>query len=140
MEFITDKQPKLTIEMSTIVVTDYDTAIEYFVDKLGFKLIEDSRIDSDKRWVVVAPSEQASHKLLLAKAKTSEQSNSIGKQAAGRVAFFLNTNDFETTYSRFKNEDVKFLEEPRVESYGKVVVFEDICGNRWDLIEHRLHR
>lgn len=123
--------------MSTIVVSDYDMAIDYFVDKLGFILCDDIDLDHGKRWVVIAPSEQASHKLLLAKAKSDEQKKAIGKQTANRVAFFLFTGDFEKTYSHFQGNGVKFCEEPRNESYGKVVVFEDICGNRWDLIERQ---
>ena len=124
----------LSLGMITIVVDDYDVAKNYYLNKLGFKLIEDSQIDSEKRWVVVSPGEFGAN-ILLAKAGTRRQQNAIGKSAGGRVGFFLFTNNFEKTYKTFKQNRVKFLEDPREESYGRVVVFCDKYGNKWDLIE-----
>ena len=124
----------LSLGMITIVVDDYDVAKNYYLNKLGFKLIEDSQIDSEKRWVVVSPGEFGAN-ILLAKAGTRRQQKAIGKSAGGRVGFFLFTNNFEKTYKTFKQNRVKFLEDPREESYGRVVVFCDKYGNKWDLIE-----
>ena len=126
----------LKFGMVTIVVDDYDIAISHYVTDLGFHLIEDTQIDSAKRWVVVSPSEQGA-KILLAKASTPEQISAIGNSTAGRVAFFLYTEDFENVYENYKNAGVEFTEEPRSETFGKVVVFKDAYGNKWDLIENR---
>jgi catechol 2,3-dioxygenase-like lactoylglutathione lyase family enzyme len=126
----------LKFGMVTIVVDDYDIAISHYVTDLGFHLIEDTQIDSAKRWVVVSPGEQGA-KILLAKASTPEQISAIGNSTAGRVAFFLYTDDFENVYANYKNAGVEFTEEPRSETFGKVVVFKDAYGNKWDLIENR---
>lgn len=122
----------------TLVVDDYDKAISFYVDIMGFDLVEDTILAPDKRWVVVRPSfsdEQDAASLLLAKADDDEQRASIGNQAGGRVAFFLKTNDFHEDYRKMKESGVQFLEEPRSESYGHVVVFADPFGNKWDLLE-----
>jgi catechol 2,3-dioxygenase-like lactoylglutathione lyase family enzyme len=126
----------LKFGMVTIVVDDYDIAISHYVTDLGFHLIEDTQIDSAKRWVVVSPGEEGA-KILLAKASTPEQISAIGNSTAGRVAFFLYTDDFENVYANYKNAGVEFTEEPRSETFGKVVVFKDAYGNKWDLIENR---
>jgi uncharacterized glyoxalase superfamily protein PhnB len=126
----------LKFGMVTIVVDDYDIAISHYVTDLGFHLIEDTQIDSAKRWVVVSPGKQGA-KILLAKASTPEQISAIGNSTAGRVAFFLYTEDFENVYANYKNAGVEFTEEPRSETFGKVVVFKDAYGNKWDLIENR---
>jgi uncharacterized glyoxalase superfamily protein PhnB len=126
----------LKFGMVTIVVDDYDIAISHYVTDLGFHLIEDTQIDSAKRWVVVSPGKQGA-KILLAKASTPEQISAIGNSTAGRVAFFLYTEDFENVYTNYKNAGVEFTEEPRSETFGKVVVFKDAYGNKWDLIENR---
>jgi catechol 2,3-dioxygenase-like lactoylglutathione lyase family enzyme len=117
----------------TYLVRDYDEAISYFVKKLGFILIEDTRISAEKRWVIVATS-NSGFKLLLAKVANDDQKRAIGFQAGGRVAFFLKTDDFNGTYAKLKANGVNFIEEPRHEEYGPVVVFEDIYSNKWDLI------
>ena len=126
----------LKFGMVTIVVDDYDIAISHYVTDLGYHLIEDTQIDSAKRWVVVSPGEEGA-KILLAKASTPEQFSAIGNSTAGRVAFFLYTEDFENVYENYKNAGVEFTEEPRSETFGKVVVFKDAYGNKWDLIENR---
>lgn len=126
----------LKFGMVTIVVDDYDIAISHYVTDLGFHLIEDTQIDTAKRWVVVSPGQQGA-KILLAKASTPEQISAIGNSTAGRVAFFLYTEDFENVYANYKNAGVEFTEEPRSETFGKVVVFKDAYGNKWDLIENR---
>ena len=120
-----------------VVVSEYDPAIRFFVDVLGFELIEDSpALTNDgrpKRWVVVRPPGTATG-LLLARADGADQAAVIGRQAAGRVGFFLNVEDFEAAYARMRAAGVRFLGEPRTEPYGQVVVFTDIAGNKWDLI------
>ena len=120
-----------------LVVHDYDSAISFFVDVLGFELVEDSpSMTSDgrpKRWVVVRPRD-AETGLLLARADGPEQSAIVGKQHAGRVGFFLRVDDFDETYQRLLAARVQFVREPRDEAYGKVAVFLDIAGNRWDLV------
>lgn len=118
-----------------IVVDDYDKAIEYYTDKLGFTLIEDIP-QAGKRWVVVSPSLGSDCNLLLAKASNERQFEFIGNQAGGRVFLFLQTDDFWRDYNTMKNKGVTFCEEPREEEYGTVVVFEDIYGNRWDLYQN----
>ncbi len=124
------------IGLSTLVVHDYDAAIEFFVDKLGFCLMEDTFFESeDKRWVVVAPLGSTDSGLLLAKASGDVQVSAIGSQAGGRVAFFLYTDDFWRDFEAFKSNDIKFVRDPIVQSYGTVAVFEDISGNLWDLLD-----
>jgi catechol 2,3-dioxygenase-like lactoylglutathione lyase family enzyme len=118
-----------------IVVRDYDEAIDWYTRVLGFELIEDRPMTPGKRWVLVKP--RGSHaSLLLAKAANAEQSSRIGNQTGGRVFLFLHTDDFRRDYANYLANGVKFVEQqPRHEEYGTVIVFEDIYGNRWDLIE-----
>jgi catechol 2,3-dioxygenase-like lactoylglutathione lyase family enzyme len=122
------------ISAITLLVADYNAAIAFFVDSLGFALIEDTTLSEDKRWVRVAP-KGGGVCLLLAKASTPEQIARIGDQTGGRVGFFLHTENFDVDYAAMSAKGVRFREAPRTESYGKVVVFEDCSGNVWDLIE-----
>ena len=124
--------------LAAVVVADYDEAIEFFTGALGFELAEDSpalttHTGQPKRWVVVRPP-GANTGLLLARADGAGQEAVIGQQAAGRVAFFLNVDDFDASYRRMSAAGVRFLTEPREEDYGWVSVFLDIAGNKWDLI------
>lgn len=121
--------------MATLVVRDYDEAIAFFVGKLGFKLVEDLAQSGTKRWVVVEA--EGGGQLLLAKAANETQAAVVGNQTGGQVGFFLYTGHFDATYRQLKARGVRFLEEPRSEAYGKVAVFEDLAGNRWDLIEQK---
>ena len=121
------------LALVTIVVPDYDEAIGYFTKVLGFQLVEDTTLSAEKRWVVVSAGEGAS--MLLAKASTPEQTGAIGNQLGGRVGFFLHVEDFDERHVRMMSLGVKFIEGPRSETYGKVVVFEDMYGNRWDMIQ-----
>ncbi|MBX4874713.1 VOC family protein [Rhizobium bangladeshense] len=121
------------LSLVSLLVRDYDEAIAFYVSKLGFQLIEDTRLSNEKRWVVVSPNGgQAS--LLLAKA-IGKQTAAIGQQAGGRVFLFLETDNFARDHARFLAAGVIFREQPRVEAYGTVAVFEDLYGNPWDLIE-----
>ena len=126
----------MKIATLALLVRDYDEAIAWFTRCLGFELAEDIDMGGGKRWVVVRPPGSAGAALLLAKA-IGEQANAIGRQAGGRVFLFLETDDLDSAYQRMTREGVTFREAPRVESYGKVVVFEDLYGNPWDLIEPR---
>lgn len=124
--------------LAAIVVHDYDSAIQFFVDALGFELVEDSpavtsKEGRPKRWVVVRPP-GAETGILLAQADGPEQSAVVGKQFAGRVGLFLNVDDFDAAHDRMTAAGVEFESPPRSEAYGKVAVFLDIAGNRWDLI------
>lgn len=121
----------------TLVVRDYDEAIAWYRDQAGFVVIEDSDMGGGKRWVTVAPAADAFPRLLLAKATTPEQTAHVGDQTGGRVGFFLHTDDFDADHDRMKAAGVTFLEKPRREPYGSVAVFEDLYGNRWDLLEQR---
>jgi len=122
-----------TLSLVTVVVADYDEAIAFYVDKLGFDLREDTPLSPEKRWVVVGP-QGGGAGLLLARAATPEQARSVGAQSGGRVFLFLSTSDFWRDYRRFQARGVVFEEEPREELYGTVAVFRDLYGNRWDLI------
>jgi catechol 2,3-dioxygenase-like lactoylglutathione lyase family enzyme len=126
---------KQHIAAVTLLVPDYDKAIAYYVGKLGFKLIEDTALSATKRWVVVAPPGNGETGLLLAQADSPNQRQAIGNQSGGRVFLILKTDDFDRDFARFKKAGIEFLEEPRKEAYGKVVVFRDAFGNKWDLIE-----
>lgn len=121
----------------TIVVPDYDPAIDFFVHALGFELVEDSPATTNdgrpKRWVVVRPP-GAMTGLLLARADGAEQVATLGRQVAGRVGFFLQVEDFDAAYQRMCSAGVEFVKPPRAEPYGRVAVFTDIAGNRWDLL------
>lgn len=119
----------------TLVVGDYDQAIAYYTQRLGFVLLDDVDLGSGKRWVRVAPSAQAETALLLARADGDAQSARIGDQTGGRVGFFLHTDDFARDHAAMLAHGVRFLESPRAETYGTVAVFEDLYGNRWDLLE-----
>ncbi|MEM8847745.1 MAG: VOC family protein [Bacteroidota bacterium] len=123
------------IGLLTLVVSEYDEAIEFYTQKMGFDLVEDTGLSEDKRWVVVKPKGSKGSGLLLAKAANIEQENSVGNQTGGRVFLFLNTDDFWRDYKIMIAKGVSFLEEPREEAYGTVSVFEDLYGNKWDLLE-----
>ena len=118
-----------------LVVRDYDEAIDWYTRVLGFELREDTPMAGGKRWVRVAPPGSRETSLLLAKATTPAQQASVGCQAGGRVFLFLHTDDFVGTHARIQGLGVHFVETPRHEAYGTVVVFEDLYGNRWDLIQ-----
>ncbi len=118
-----------------LVVRDYDEALAWFVGVLGFVCLEDEAREGGKRWVRVAPASDATFSVLLARAATPEQVTRVGNQAGGRVFLFLETDDFARDHAAFSARGVRFVEEPRHESYGTVCVFEDLYGNRWDLIE-----
>jgi len=124
-----------TLGMIAIVIDDYDLAISHYVNDLGFALIEDKEMTSEKRWVVVAPSIDGA-RILLAKAANDTQKAAIGNSTGGRVAFFMYTTNFNETYSAYISRGIEFIESPRQEAYGQVVVFKDKYGNKWDLIEH----
>jgi catechol 2,3-dioxygenase-like lactoylglutathione lyase family enzyme len=126
---------KQHIAAVTLLVPDYDEAIAYYVGKLGFGLVEDAALSPTKRWVIVAPPGNGETGLLLAQADSPEQRQAIGNQAGGRVFLILKTDDFDRDFARFKRAGIEFLEAPRKEAYGKVVVFRDVFGNKWDLIE-----
>ncbi len=127
------------IGLITLLVAGYDEAIRFYVDVLGFHLVADQVQGDGKRWVVVAPphaADRAGHAaLLLAKATTPEQRARVGDQTGGRVMLFLNTEDFDADHTRMLAAGVQFLEAPRTEPYGKVAVFQDLYGNRWDLLQ-----
>ena len=119
----------------TLVVRDYDEAVDWFTTRLGFSLVEDTALSAEKRWVLMAPPGARSAQLLLAKAATPEQASRIGNQTGGRVFLFLHTEDFRRDYEAMRSRGVRFVQAPRREAYGTVVVFEDLYGNRWDLVE-----
>ena len=120
----------------SLVVRDYDEAIAFFTEKLGFKLSEDTYIpEQEKRWVVVVPPGSNGTGIVLARASTPEQEGCIGNQTGGRVSFILGTDDFRSDYERLKQAGVYFVSESREETYGTVAVFEDLYGNRWDLLQ-----
>lgn len=120
-----------------LLVPDYDPAIAYYTQVLGFVLVEDTALPGGKRWVVVAPPGREGATLLLARAATDEQASRVGDQTGGRVFLFLHTDDFQADYRALKSRGVEFLGEPRREEYGEVVVFVDGYGNKWDLIGKR---
>ena len=127
--------PKHRLALSTLVVNDYDEAIRFYVDKMGFTLIQDTVLGHGKRWVVVSPSPSDQSGLLLARANDTLQQQRVGNQTGGRVSFFLTTTDFEASYNLLRERGVRFCEQPREELYGTVAVFLDIYDNRWDLIQ-----
>ena len=125
-----------SIGLVALVVRDYDEAIEFYVDRLGFTLVEDSTILTQaKRWVVLAPGAPGGAQLLLARAVGEEQISRIGNQTGGRVFLFLQTDDFWRDYRAYQERGVEFVRPPREESYGTVAVFKDLYGNLWDLIQ-----
>ena len=127
---------KQHLGLTAIVVRDYDEAIDFYVNTLGFELMQDEyQPEQDKRWVVVAPPGSTESHLLLARAVSDEQSSRIGNQTGGRVFLFLYTDNFQRDYEAYTARGVRFVREPKTEAYGTVAVFEDLYGNRWDLIE-----
>jgi catechol 2,3-dioxygenase-like lactoylglutathione lyase family enzyme len=128
------------LEHITVIVDDYDEAIQFFVERLGFELLEDSpALTNDgrpKRWVVVRPP-GARTGLLLAQADGERQAQAVGQQFAGRVGLFLRVDDFSAAYERMRDHGVEFVTDPRDEDYGRVAVFVDVSGNRWDLLGPR---
>ena len=128
---------KQSIFHIALVVREYDEAIAFFCDKLKFTLVEDTyQPEQDKRWVVVAPPGSKGVSLRLARASKPEQETRIGNQTGGRVFLFLGTDDFWRDYNRMRADGIRFVREPREESYGIVCVFEDLYGNLWDLVQH----
>ncbi|MCD7444590.1 VOC family protein [Streptomyces lincolnensis] len=124
------------LALVTLVVDDYDEAIRFYTEALGFHLVEDAPRPDGSRWVVVRPdARRAGTDLLLARAKDEDQRTRVGDQTGGRVGFFLHTDDFARDHARMLAAGVTFLEEPRHEPYGSVAVFQDLYGNRWDLLQ-----
>ena len=119
----------------SLIVNDYDEAIDFYVGKLNFELVEDTVLDKKKRWVLVSPKGNKSFSLLLAKATNVEQQSRVGNQTGGRVFLFLNTDNFKRDYNSLVENEIKIVREPKEEPYGTVAVFEDLYGNLWDLIE-----
>lgn len=129
---------KQHLALATLVVRDYDEAISWYTETLGFGLLEDTFLpDEDKRWVVVAPPGASQAALLLARAVGEHQASRVGDQTGGRVAFFLYTDDFWRDYRRLRDRGVVFVREPKVADYGTVAVFRDLYGNLFDLLEPR---
>jgi catechol 2,3-dioxygenase-like lactoylglutathione lyase family enzyme len=124
-----------TLGYIALVVRDYDEALAFFTRTLNFRLIEDTRLSADKRWVLVAPPGSQGTNLLLARAATPEQASRIGNQTGGRVFLFLHTDDFWRDYKEMIAREVKFTRPPSEEPYGTVAVFEDLYGNQWDLLQ-----
>jgi catechol 2,3-dioxygenase-like lactoylglutathione lyase family enzyme len=131
-------QVKQSIGLVSVVVRDYDEAIAFYVDVLGFTLIEDTFVpEQNKRWVVVAPAGSEGSHVLLARAANPEQQTRVGNQTGGRVFLFLYTNDFERDFRAYRAKGVEFVREPKDEPYGRVAVFKDLYGNLWDLLQPR---
>ena len=128
-----------SIAQLALVVHDYDEAIAFFTERLGFALLEDSPREGGKRWVVVAPPDSRGASLLLARAVTADQSSRVGNQTGGRVFLFLETDNLWRDYAAMRELGVEFVEEPREEEYGMVVVFRDLYGNKWDLVQRASH-
>jgi len=126
---------EIHIAAISLLVRDYDEAIAYYTHKLGFVLLEDTPLGGGKRWVRIAPRGAAETSLLLARAANERQLAQVGDQMGGRVGFFLHTDDFRRDHAAMSAQGVNFVEAPREEIYGTVVVFEDLYGNRWDMIE-----
>lgn len=120
-----------------ILVKDYDEAIAFYTQKLGFKLIEDTMISDSKRWVTVAPTNSPGFRLLLARAVGEEQTARVGDQTGGRVFLFLYTDDFWRDFKAYTTAGIKFIREPAEEPYGTVAVFQDLYGNLWDLLQEK---
>ena len=129
------KAIKQRISNIALVVENYDDAIEFYTQKLNFELIENTDLGGGKRWVQISPPNAEGTNILLAKASNDQQQQSIGNQAGGRVFLFLQTNDFSRDYEHMKSQGVEFTEQPRVEEYGTVVVFKDLYGTKWDLLQ-----
>jgi catechol 2,3-dioxygenase-like lactoylglutathione lyase family enzyme len=123
------------LALIALVVNDYDEAIDFYVNKLHFTLVEDTVMSPTKRWVVVAPPGSTGCRLLLAKAANEEQQSRVGNQTGGRVFLFLHTDNLERDYANLLANSIKIVRQPSVEDFGKVLVFADLYGNLWDLIE-----
>lgn len=121
----------------SLLVDDYDEAIEFYTKKLDFDLMADENLTQAKRWVLVRPKGQGECSILLAKADGENQKKLIGKQTGGRVFLFLSTDNFDRDFINLKKQNIKIVREPSDEAYGRVAVFEDLYGNKWDLIEHK---
>ena len=130
-------QPDRRLATVSLLVRDYDEAKEWFVEKLGFTVIEDTALSDGKRWLVVRPRGEGGASILLARAATPDQVVRIGDQSGGRVMLFLETDDFDRDYASMQSAGVRFAEAPRDETYGRVAVFTDLYGNRWDLLQRR---
>ena len=127
---------KQSLTLVSLVVRDYEEALDFFVGKLGFVLVEDRDVpEQAKRWVVVTPPGATESRLLLARASTPEQLSRIGSQTGGRVFLFLATDDFHRDYERYQAAGIEFVRPPKVEPYGTVAVFKDLYGNLWDLVQ-----
>lgn len=137
---MTEATSQRSLAHVALVVRDYDEAIDFYTRALGFRLVEDTLLNAKKRWVVVAPSNGAGASLLLAKASNDAQRSRIGNQTGGRVFLFLHTDDFHRDHRAMTAHGVTFINGPREEAYGTVGVFEDLYGNRWDLIERKTRR
>ncbi len=125
---------KQSISGVTLLVRDYDEALAFYTGKLQFVVIEDTPVGGGRRWVVVAPRGPGGTRVLLAKAKNAEEVAAVGRQSGGRVFLFLDTDDFARDHEAMRRRGVTFIENPRIEAYGTVAVFEDLYGNKWDLI------
>ncbi|MHA3770866.1 VOC family protein [Verrucomicrobiota bacterium sgz303538] len=127
---------KQALGLVSLVVHDYDEALSFFIEKLGFTLVEDTYVpEQDKRWVVVSPPGATESRLLLARASSAEQESRVGAQTGGRVFLFLYTDDFWRDYERYRSRGVEFVRPPKKEPYGTVAVFRDLYGNMWDLLQ-----
>ncbi|ULQ53620.1 VOC family protein [Flavihumibacter fluvii] len=126
---------KQKLALVAIVVDDYDSAIDFYTNKMNFELVEDTVMSPTKRWVVVGPRGTDGCRFLLARAANAEQESRIGNQTGGRVFLFLHTDDFARDFAQYAVNGLRIIREPSIEPYGKVAVFEDIYGNLWDLIE-----
>ena len=126
-----------TLGHVALVVRDYDEALAFFTGTLNFRVVEDTRLSEDKRWVLIAPPGSQGTSMLLARAATPEQATRIGNQTGGRVFLFLHTDDFWRDYHEMTARKVKFVREPKEEPYGTIAVFEDLYGNLWDLLQLR---
>lgn len=121
----------------SLLVNDYDEAIAFYTQKLDFELVKDERLSETKRWVIVKPKGQGDASILLAKADGETQKNFVGNQTGGRVFLFITTDNFDRDLANLKKHNVKIVREPSTEVYGRVLVFEDLYGNKWDLIESK---
>jgi len=129
---------KRFITHTTLLVNDYDEAIRFYVDKLNFRLVEDTILSESKRWVLISPGNEEGCQLLLAKAANDDQKSRVGNQTGGRVFLFLTTDNFWRDYHQMLEHEIEFVRNPVVESYGTVAVFKDLYGNLWDLIEPKM--
>jgi catechol 2,3-dioxygenase-like lactoylglutathione lyase family enzyme len=132
---------KQSLALVSLVVRDYDEALDFFIGKLGFVLVEDKDVpEQAKRWVVVSPPGASESRLLLARASAPEQASRIGSQTGGRVFLFLATDDFRRDYERYNAAGIEFVRPPKEEPYGMVAVFQDLYGNLWDLVQFNTAR